>query len=77
MGILSILSMVYYTIALSISGNQSDFVARYLRCAGILPENSDYRNERVFIDFLKKFLRPDGVFLLRLIEVVSDYSILK
>lgn len=67
-GILSILSLMYYLFALVIKSNQRYFVERYLRCTGAISQHTDLREERQISDFLTKYLRPDGVFLLRLIE---------
>ncbi|VDM51196.1 unnamed protein product [Toxocara canis] len=68
-GVLSVLSLLYYLIALTVSTYQRDFVGKYLRCMGAISEQCNVREERHLNDFVKKFLRPDGVFLLRLIEV--------
>ncbi|VDN38009.1 unnamed protein product [Gongylonema pulchrum] len=67
-GILSVLSLVYYFFALMLPSNQRQFVTRYLRCTGAIAEFRDRNTERYLNDFIKKFLRPDGTFILRLIE---------
>uniref|UniRef100_A0A915ASB5 Innexin n=2 Tax=Parascaris TaxID=6254 RepID=A0A915ASB5_PARUN len=67
-GVLSVLSLLYYLIALTIATCQREFVSRYLRCMGAISEQWNVRDERHLNDFIKKFLRPDGVFLLRLIQ---------
>ncbi|OZC10843.1 Innexin [Onchocerca flexuosa] len=67
-GILSILSLLYYFFALVLGSNQRQFVIRYLRCAGAIPDSRDPKTEKYLHDFIKRFLRPDGVFILRLIE---------
>uniref|UniRef100_F1L806 Innexin n=1 Tax=Ascaris suum TaxID=6253 RepID=F1L806_ASCSU len=68
-GVLSVLSLLYYLIALTIATCQREFVSRYLRCMGAISEQWNVRDERHLNDFIKKFLRPDGVFLLRLIQI--------
>uniref|UniRef100_A0A8R1TRG4 Innexin n=1 Tax=Onchocerca volvulus TaxID=6282 RepID=A0A8R1TRG4_ONCVO len=67
-GILSILSLLYYFFALVLGSNQRQFVIRYLRCSGAIPDSRDPKTEKYLHDFIKRFLRPDGVFILRLIE---------
>lgn len=68
-GILSVLSLLYYFFALMLASNQRQFVIRYLRCAGAVSDFRDPKTEKYLHDFIKRFLRPDGVFILRLIEV--------
>uniref|UniRef100_A0A0N5AIV2 Innexin n=1 Tax=Syphacia muris TaxID=451379 RepID=A0A0N5AIV2_9BILA len=67
-GILSILSMLYYLFALLIKSNQRYFVERYLRCTGAISSIPGFREDRQLTEFTDRYLRPDGVFLLRLIE---------
>ncbi|VDK47470.1 unnamed protein product [Anisakis simplex] len=67
-GILTIISFFYYVIALTVATNQRQFVTRYLRCTGAISKQSNSRNDDHLNSFINKFLRPDGVFLLRLIE---------
>lgn len=42
---------------------------RYLRCSGAVSATPNLRENGQLSDFTDKYLRPDGVFLLRLIEV--------
>ncbi|VDK70885.1 unnamed protein product [Onchocerca ochengi] len=51
-----------------LGSNQRQFVIRYLRCSGAIPDSRDPKTEKYLHDFIKRFLRPDGVFILRLIE---------
>ncbi|VDD91640.1 unnamed protein product [Enterobius vermicularis] len=67
-GVLSILSLLYYLFALVFKGNQRYFVERYLRCSGAVSATPNLRENGQLSDFTDKYLRPDGVFLLRLIE---------
>ncbi|VDM96334.1 unnamed protein product [Thelazia callipaeda] len=67
-GILSVLSLLYYLLALVLTPNQRQFVTRYLRCAGVIQDFKDAKTEKYVHDFTRKFLRPDGVFILRLIQ---------
>ncbi|MCP9263136.1 Innexin [Dirofilaria immitis] len=54
--------------ALVLASNQRQFVTRYLRCAGAVSDFMDPKTERYLHGFIRRFLRPDGVFILRLIE---------
>ena len=67
-GILSFLSLVYWTFATTIGKWRRDFVAKYLRCTSAIPERESPRDLRLVDGFVSDFLRPDGVFLLRLIQ---------
>ncbi|KAM3728303.1 Innexin unc-9 [Dirofilaria immitis] len=67
-GTLSVLSLLYYFFALVLASNQRQFVTRYLRCAGAVSDFMDPKTERYLHGFIRRFLRPDGVFILRLIE---------
>jgi len=67
-GVLSVLSLLYWTAALLLPGKQKDFVSKYLRCTGEISNRPGPREEKLVSDFVGKFLRPDGVFLLRLIQ---------
>ncbi|VDM14680.1 unnamed protein product [Wuchereria bancrofti] len=67
-GTLSVLSLLYYVFALMLGSNQRQFVTRYLRCAGAISDFRDPKTEKYLHDFVRRFLRPDGIFILRLIE---------
>ncbi|CAG9534659.1 unnamed protein product [Cercopithifilaria johnstoni] len=67
-GTLSLLSLLYYFFALILGSNQRQFVIRYLRCAGTISDLKDPKTEKHLHEFIKRFLRPDGIFILRLIE---------
>lgn len=69
-GVLSVLSLLYWIFATLLPGQRRNFISRYLRCtnaiSSIFPE---YKEARMVDDFIRRYLRPDGVFLLRLIQV--------
>ncbi|VDO13983.1 unnamed protein product [Brugia timori] len=72
-GTLSVLSLLYYVFALMLGSNQRQFVTRYLRCAGAISDFRDPKTEKYLHDFVRRFLRPDGIFILRLIEVSYQF----
>lgn len=70
-GIISLLSFFYWLIALTFVSNQREFVAKYLRCTGSFDNDESIgaaRQARIVDDFVRRSLRADGVFLLRLIQ---------
>jgi hypothetical protein len=67
-GFLSILSFFYWFLATVFKNFQRGFVEKYLRVTGVISDYSTVRDQRLLSDFISKFLRPDGVFLLRLIQ---------
>nr|CDP94486.1 BMA-INX-5, isoform b [Brugia malayi] len=73
-GTLSVLSLLYYVFALMLGSNQRQFVTRYLRCAGAISDFRDPKTEKYLHDFVRRFLRPDGIFILRLIEVSYQFT---
>ncbi|VDN89176.1 unnamed protein product [Brugia pahangi] len=73
-GTLSVLSLLYYVFALMLGSNQRQFVTRYLRCAGAISDFRDAKTEKYLHDFVRRFLRPDGIFILRLIEVSYQFN---
>ncbi|KAE9555963.1 hypothetical protein FO519_000819 [Halicephalobus sp. NKZ332] len=68
-GVLSILSLIYWLLATGIGKWRREFVAKYLRCTSAISERESPRDLRLVDGFVKDFLRPDGVFLLRLIQI--------
>lgn len=68
-GVLSFLSLVYWTFATLLPGSQRAYVSKYLRCVGSIGQFTTHREERVLDHFVRNFLRTDGVFLLRMIQV--------
>uniref|UniRef100_A0A914C477 Innexin n=1 Tax=Acrobeloides nanus TaxID=290746 RepID=A0A914C477_9BILA len=67
-GFLSILSFFYWFLATVFKNFQRGFIEKYLRVTGVISDYSTVRDQRLLSDFISKFLRPDGVFLLRLIQ---------
>jgi hypothetical protein len=67
-GIMSILSLIYWLLATTVGKWRKDFVTKYLRCTGAISENPSQREEELVNGFVTNLLRPDGVFLLRLIQ---------
>lgn len=67
-GALSVLSLVYYFFASLLPGRQRLYVAKYLRCVGAIGDFPTPREQRLIDDFVRQFMRTDGVFLLRLIQ---------
>jgi len=50
-------------------GRQRAYVTKYLRCVGAIGEFTTHREQRLIDDFVGQFMRTDGVFLLRMIQV--------
>uniref|UniRef100_A0A915D005 Innexin n=1 Tax=Ditylenchus dipsaci TaxID=166011 RepID=A0A915D005_9BILA len=67
-GVLSLMSFFYWFFAALVPGQQRGYVEKYLRCTGAISNYPSHREQRLVDDFIRKFLRPDGVFLLRLIQ---------
>jgi hypothetical protein len=67
-GLISLVSFLYWAVAISYSKYQRMFIERYLRCTGAINEYPTQRDMQLISDFVHKFLRPDGVFLLRLVQ---------
>lgn len=70
-GALSILSLLYWMFATLLPGQRRTYVSRYLRCTSAISLDYSERREASNVDeFIHRYLRPDGVFLLRLIQVI-------
>jgi len=70
-GVLSVLSLFYWFLATLLPIQRRAYVSKYLRCAGVIDTRSDYlstRDHNTIDGFIRRFLRTDGVFLLRLIQ---------
>lgn len=67
-GVLSIISMMYWFVALCSPGSQREFVSKYLRCQNAIGSQPTRSEEERVNGFVKNFLTPDGVFLARLIQ---------
>lgn len=67
-GIMSVLSLIYWFFATTMGGWRKDFVTKYLRCTSAISENPTLREQELVNGFVSNLLRPDGVFLLRLIQ---------
>jgi hypothetical protein len=67
-GLISLVSFLYWAVAISYSKYQRMFIERYLRCTGAINEYPTQQDMQLISDFVHKFLRPDGVFLLRLVQ---------
>uniref|UniRef100_A0A914HXB1 Innexin n=1 Tax=Globodera rostochiensis TaxID=31243 RepID=A0A914HXB1_GLORO len=67
-GILSVLSLLYWTVASLLPGCQKAYVCKYLRCVGVIANFTTHREQRLIDSFLAHFLRTDGIFLLRMIQ---------
>jgi hypothetical protein len=69
-GFLSVLSLLYWAFASLLPGRQRAYVAKYLRCSGIISEYeyTSVRDQRLIDDFIRRYMRTDGVFLLRMIQ---------
>ena len=65
---MSVLSLIYWLFATTMSGWRVEFVSKYLRCTGTITEHPSAREQQFIDGFVKELLRPDGVFLLRLIQ---------
>uniref|UniRef100_A0A914X427 Innexin n=2 Tax=Plectus sambesii TaxID=2011161 RepID=A0A914X427_9BILA len=68
LGFLSILSLFYWTYETVFAGKQHEFLNKYLRVTGAIPEHPGPKEKRMMRSFVSQSLRPDGVFLLRLIQ---------
>lgn len=66
-GVLSVLSFFYWFFAILMPGSRRTFVERYLKCTNAIGNYGD--DNKLVSDLVNKFLRSDGVFLLRLIQV--------
>ncbi|CAJ0583067.1 unnamed protein product, partial [Mesorhabditis spiculigera] len=66
-GVFSVVSLVYWLASLVMPSSQREFVSKYLRCNGAIPESSG-KDDAEVSRFVKNFLTPDGVFLSRLIQ---------
>uniref|UniRef100_A0A7E4UUP8 Innexin n=1 Tax=Panagrellus redivivus TaxID=6233 RepID=A0A7E4UUP8_PANRE len=67
-GVLSVLSLVYWLFATAIGDWRIGFVSKYLRCTSAVSDPPTNEEERQISGFVRDLLRPDGVFLLRLIQ---------
>ena len=68
-GVLSILSLLYWVFATILPGQRRNYVSRYLRCTNAISSGyPEHREARIVDEFIRRYLRPDGVFLLRLIQ---------
>ena len=67
-GIMSILSLIYWLLATTLGGGRKEFVTKYLRCTSAVSEEPTPREQELIDGFVNNLLRPDGVFLLRLIQ---------
>lgn len=61
----TLLSLIYWTVLSIVKGQQRVFVHRYLRVYDLLKD--DMSDRRALNRFVNHSLRPDGVFLLRMI----------
>lgn len=68
-GVLSVLSLLYWFFAIVLSGQRKSYVAKYLRCTSAIGEHPTRHEQDLLNGFVNRFLRSDGVFLLRLIQV--------
>ncbi|ETN68302.1 putative innexin-3 [Necator americanus] len=67
-GVLSVISLIYWLIALVGTNFQRGFVTKYLRCMGEINEPPSRIEEEKVGGFVRNYLTSDGVFLLRLIQ---------
>ncbi|KAF8383964.1 hypothetical protein PRIPAC_73106, partial [Pristionchus pacificus] len=67
-GVISLLSLVYWLVALVIGSSQKEYVAKYLRCAGAIHSEPNRDDDKTVSGFVHHFLTADGVFLCRLIQ---------
>uniref|UniRef100_A0A0K0FAH2 Innexin n=1 Tax=Strongyloides venezuelensis TaxID=75913 RepID=A0A0K0FAH2_STRVS len=67
-GLITILSLLWWTLATYITTNQRDYIVKYLRCTGAVGDHISPYEMNIVNGFIRKFLRPDGVFLLRLVQ---------
>ncbi|KAI6229183.1 Innexin [Aphelenchoides besseyi] len=67
-GVLSVLSFVYWFFAIVLHSTRRSYVQKYLRCTSAIPEYPSAREHEIIDNFVGRFLRSDGVFLLRLIQ---------
>ncbi|KAI1724202.1 innexin domain-containing protein [Ditylenchus destructor] len=67
-GALSVLSLIYWLFATLLPGQQRGYIGKYLRCTSAISNYPSNREQRLIDDFIRRFLRTDGVFLLRLIQ---------
>lgn len=67
-GILSVLSFLYWLLATALYVQRRAYICKYLRCTGAITDFPTTRDQRLIRSFVRDFLRPDGVFLLRLIQ---------
>lgn len=86
-GTLSVLSLLYWLFAIVLYGQRKAYVSKYLRCTSAISEYPSHHERELVSGFVGRFvriatishnssssfqLRSDGVFLLRLIQVVPD-----
>ncbi|GMT37249.1 hypothetical protein PFISCL1PPCAC_28546 [Pristionchus fissidentatus] len=67
-GFISILSLLYWLVALIFGSSQKEYVARYLRCTGAIHAEPNRDDDKSVSGFVNHFLTADGVFLCRLIQ---------
>ncbi|KAK6056006.1 innexin-3 family protein, partial [Cooperia oncophora] len=67
-GTLSVISLIYWVVALVGTNFQRGFVTKYLRCMGEISDEPTRVEEEKVSGFVRNYLTSDGVFLLRLIQ---------
>ncbi|KAI6191749.1 Innexin [Aphelenchoides bicaudatus] len=67
-GVLSLLSLFYWFFAIVLYGQRKAYVAKYLRCTSAISEYPSHHERELLSGFVGRFLRSDGVFLIRLIQ---------
>ncbi|KAI6198397.1 Innexin [Aphelenchoides fujianensis] len=58
----------YWFFAIILKGSRRSYVQKYLRCTSAIREYPTAREHDIIDSFVRRFLRSDGVFLLRLIQ---------
>ncbi|CAD5229285.1 unnamed protein product [Bursaphelenchus okinawaensis] len=67
-GVLSVLSFFYWFFAITLRSQRRSFITKYLRCTSAIGQYPSRTEQSLVNDLTIKFLRSDGVFLLRLIQ---------
>lgn len=74
-GILSSMSLIYWLLCTFLSSQKREYILKYLRCTGSIVEYTTHQEEKLIDDFIRSFLRTDGVFILRLIQVKLNFNL--
>lgn len=72
-GALSVFSLIYWLLCTLLFNQQRGYVLKYLRCTGAISEYTTHQEKKLVNNFIQRFLRTDGVFILRLVQVKFNF----